>query len=169
MGGAKIIDAISLRRIDDMHPIVRPKCCAFLVNCSTRNIDVRITQGRRTFIYQDELYAQGRTKPGRIVTNARGGQSWHNYAVAFDIGLLHKDKTVSWDMLEDLDHDGISDWMEAVDVAKKLGFEWGGDWSSEFRDYPHFQMCFNLTIAQARERYEKGLTDKEGYIYINKR
>ena len=45
-------------------------------------------QGFRTFALQDALYAQGRTTPGAIVTNAKGGQSPHNYGLAVDVTLL---------------------------------------------------------------------------------
>ncbi len=164
-----IIDPLSIHRIKDCHPATHTKMNTWLVNCSTRNVGVRIVQGIRTFGYQDELYAQGRTKEGLIVTDAEGGESWHNYGLAFDFALLHKDRSVTWDMLEDLDHDGISDWMEAVEAAKELGFEWGGDWTGEKKDFPHFDMKFGLTIKQARDRLEKGFTDKDGFIYICKR
>lgn len=161
-----IIDPLSIKRIETLHPAIRTKANAWLVNCSTRNIGVRIAQAFRTFGEQDLLYAQGRTKKGRVVTDARGGFSWHNYGLAIDFVLYRKDKTVSWNMLEDLDHDGIADWMEVVEAAKELGFNWGGDWVGDFKDYPHFDMRFGLTIHQAKERFEKGLNDKNGFIYI---
>ncbi|MNC30598.1 Peptidoglycan L-alanyl-D-glutamate endopeptidase CwlK precursor [compost metagenome] len=50
-------------------------------------------------------------------------------------------------MKRDGDKDGIADWQEVVQQAKALGFEWGGDWSS-FKDYPHFQMSFGLSITK---------------------
>jgi len=163
-----IIDPISIERIDYCHPAIRTKAHEWLVNCSIQNIGVRVTQAIRDYEYQDLLYEQGRTKPGKIITNAQGGQSWHNFGLAFDFCLFHRDRTISWDMIEDLNHDGISDWTEVVHIANDLGFEWGGDWSKEFRDYPHFQMTFGLTIKEARRRYENGLCDKNGFIYINK-
>ncbi len=163
---SKIIDIISIKRINNCHPATIIKLHQWLVNCSIQNIGVRIVQGIRSYKYQDELYAQGRTKPGKIVTKAKGGESWHNFGCAFDFGLLHEGRFVSWDMREDLNHDGISDWLECVDIAKELGFEWGGDW--EEPDYPHFQMTFGLSRQEARRRYESGLCDKNGFIYINK-
>lgn len=163
-----MIDAISVKRAETCHPAIRNFILSWLNNCSTRNIGVRITSGYRSVPEQDVLYAQGRTTPGGIVTNAKGGKSWHNYGLAFDFCLFHKDKTVTWDMMEDLDHDGVSDWMEAVDEAKKLGFAWGGDWTGEFQDYPHFQMTFGLSKQEAHHRYTSGLPNRDGFIPINK-
>jgi len=64
----------------------------------TGDYTLRFTHTLRTHAEQDKLYAQGRTVKGSIVTNARGGQSYHNYGLAIDICLLSKDGTkVSWD------------------------------------------------------------------------
>jgi len=72
----------------------------------------------------------------------------HNYGLAIDFALRSVDgKDVTWDMGKDFDGDGKPDWMEVVEEAKKLGFEWGGDWKS-FKDYPHFQMTAGLTDKQ---------------------
>lgn len=108
-------------------------------------VGIRLTQGLRTIAEQNDLYAQGRTKPGPIVTNARGGYSYHNFSLAIDFVLLKG----LYDMKYDGDSDGIADWFEVVTIARELGFEWGGDWKS-FKDYPHFEMNFGLTTAQLR-------------------
>ncbi|MBC1801136.1 M15 family metallopeptidase [Listeria booriae] len=82
---------------------------------------------------QDALYAQGRTKPGQIVTNAKGGQSNHNYGVAVDLCLYTDDgKNVVWETTS-------KRWLRVVAIAKSVGFKWGGDWTS-FKDYPHFEL-----------------------------
>lgn len=113
-------------------------------------VPIVITQGLRTIDEQNGLYAQGRTKPGQIVTNARGGYSYHNFGVAIDFALLLPDgKSVSWDMKRDGDGDGIADWDEVVAEAKRIGWNWGGDWRS-FKDYPHFEMTFGLSTADFR-------------------
>ena len=44
-----------------------------------------VTETFRSAERQDELYAQGRTAPGAIVTKARGGESPHQYGLAADI------------------------------------------------------------------------------------
>jgi peptidoglycan L-alanyl-D-glutamate endopeptidase CwlK len=109
----------------------------------------RITHTLRTITEQDALYAQGRTKPGKKITNAKGGQSFHNYGMAFDICLIIDGKEASWDMLKDFDGDKEADWMEIVHIAKKHGWEWGGDWT-KFKDYPHFQKTYGYTTTKLK-------------------
>ncbi|MEK4351330.1 M15 family metallopeptidase [Paenibacillus sp. FSL R5-0475] len=140
----------SSARLIGLHPILLSAATALIERCYTLGVPIIITQGLRTIAEQDALYAQGRTKPGSIVTNAKGGYSYHNYGLAIDFALLLPDgKSVSWDMKRDGDGDKVTDWQEVVQEAKKLGFEWGGDWTS-FKDYPHFQMVFGLTLTQLR-------------------
>lgn len=123
---------------------------ALITRSYVRGVPIVITQGMRTIAEQNALYAQGRSKPGPIVTNAKGGTSYHNYGLAFDFALLLPDgATVSWDMNRDGDKDKIADWREVVEEAKGLGLEWGGDWTS-FKDYSHLQMTFGLSISQLR-------------------
>ena len=109
----------------------------------------RITHTLRTIEEQDALYKQGRTKPGKKVTNAKGGQSYHNYGMAFDICLVVDGKTASWDMEEDFDKDHEADWMEVVHIAKKYGWEWGGEWP-KFKDAPHFQKTYGYNTTKLK-------------------
>ncbi len=90
----------------------------------TGRSQVRIAQGLRTFQEQDDLYAIGRTKPGKKVTNAKGGQSVHNYGFAVDIVLIIDGKTASWDVKKDWDVDGVADWDECVKIFAKHGSAW---------------------------------------------
>lgn len=129
--------------------------------CYNRGIDIRITQGLRTIEEQNALYAQGRTVPGPIVTNARGGQSYHNFSLAIDFVLIKG----GYDMKYDGDSDGIADWVEVVSEAKVLGFSWGGDWKS-FKDYPHFEMTFGLPLADLRDG--KRPSDKQIAVALSK-
>jgi len=152
--------------LEGLHPYVKAKAEELIANANKRltgNYKIMITQGLRTKAAQNDLYAQGRTqaqlnavglsnvkaKPSMDkVTNARGGYSMHNYGLAIDFALRSVDgKDVTWAMNKDFDGDGKADWMEVVEEAKKLGFEWGGDWKS-FKDYPHFQMTAGLTDKQ---------------------
>lgn len=110
-----------------------------------KGINVVITADFRSAEEQDELYAQGRTADGDIVTNAKGGESYHNYGLAIDFALMNINGEVIWDMEYDGNGNSKDDWSEVVEIAKSLGFEWGGDWIS-FKDYPHFQMDFGLSI-----------------------
>ena len=115
--------------------------------------------GLRTFEDQDELYSQGRTKPGQIVTNARGGDSLHNYGLAADYVLDGQpDKPGiqwSWDTKADFNADGRGDWMQMGEIAGSCGLEWGGRWK-RFPDLPHVQNRYGLTLAEIKEIYRTG-------------
>ncbi len=75
---------INSRAIDDLDPVVAKKCRAFIAACKKEGIEVLITSTYRDMESQAEIYAQGRTRPGRIVTYAKPGHSFHNWRVAFD-------------------------------------------------------------------------------------
>lgn len=140
----------SSARLIGLHPIVLAAATVLIERCYARGVPILITQGLRTIAEQNALYEQGRSKPGVIVTNARGGYSYHNFGLAVDFALLLSNgSSVSWDMNRDYNVNNIKDWIEVVEEAKKLGFDWGGDWTS-FKDYPHFQMVFGLTLTQLR-------------------
>lgn len=135
--------------LNDLNPYVEKQAKLFEVNANKRltNYKMKITHGFRSFAEQNALYAQGRTdKSNPIVTNAKAGQSMHNYGLAIDICLVTPDgKKAVWDTKSDFDKDGKADWAECVEEAKKLGFAWGGDWKG-FYDSPHFEMTGGLTL-----------------------
>jgi peptidoglycan L-alanyl-D-glutamate endopeptidase CwlK len=141
---------------------------------------LRLAYTERTFAEQDALYAQGRTKlfdanGKRLgkVTNAKGGQSIHNYGLAWDIVLLiDKDgngtyESASWDMNTDFDGDKTPDWTEAVCVFKGIGAEWGGSWQT-FKDYPHFQIDFGYSWQELLALKKAGKVDKDGFVIFDK-
>lgn len=132
----------SAKRLQGLHQVVYKATVKLIERSYSKGIPILITQGLRTIAEQNALYAQGRTKAGKIVTNAKGGYSNHNFGVAIDFCLLLPDgKNVSWELNKD--------WHTVVAIAKDLGFEWGGDWK-KFKDYPHFEMTFGLSTAQYR-------------------
>lgn len=140
----------STAKLVGLLPVVRTATERLIQRSFAIGIPIVITQGLRTIAEQDALYAQGRSKPGKIVTNARGGYSYHNFGVAVDFVLLMPDgKAVSWDTTRDGNSDKRADWLQVAEIGKSLGFAWGGDWTS-FKDYPHFEMTFGLTTAQYR-------------------
>jgi peptidoglycan LD-endopeptidase CwlK len=144
------VQATSAKRLEGLNPIVRKATEELIARSFAAGVSIVIVQGLRTIEYQNQLYAQGRTAPGQIVTNAQGGHSFHNFGLAVDFALLMPDgKVVSWDTYRDGDNDGQRDWLEVAAIGKALGFEWGGDWAN-FLDMPHFQMVFGLTTAQLR-------------------
>lgn len=117
-----------------LQPLVKRNADAVSEHMAMLGYPIRITEGYRTPERQDELYAQGRTRPGNIVTNARAGESFHNYGVAVDIVFRKEGYTVS---------DKV--WKTFGALANTYGFEWGGDWE-EFVDFPHIQMTLGYTI-----------------------
>nr|WP_280157658.1 M15 family metallopeptidase [Priestia aryabhattai]MDH3135296.1 M15 family metallopeptidase [Priestia aryabhattai] len=123
----------------ELHPVVEEKKNKLVQQANDQGISIVITEGFRSKEEQDKLYAKGRTEEGNIVTYSKGGQSYHNYGLAIDFAIRLKDGRVVWDMEYDGNHNNQSDWMEVVDIAKGLEFEWGGDWQ-DFKDYPHLQM-----------------------------
>lgn len=169
------IDKPTQEKIDIAHPSLR-KELSEIVTVLNRDIltgraKVRITFTLRTMEEQDALYAQGRESLSEVnkkrsiaklqpisasenkkVTNAKAGDSFHNYALACDIVLIIDGKTASWDTKADWDGDKQSDWMEVVVLFKKYGWKWGGDWTS-FKDMPHFEKTFNNTISTLKSKY----------------
>jgi peptidoglycan LD-endopeptidase CwlK len=129
----------------DLHPVVQKNKDILIQQAADKGIRVMITDGFRSFQDQDQLYDRGRTVDGQIVTHAKGGESYHNFGLAVDFALLTPDEKAIWDTEYDGNGNGKSDWIEVVGMAKELGFEWGGDWK-HFKDYPHLEMRFELTI-----------------------
>jgi peptidoglycan LD-endopeptidase CwlK len=89
---------IDSRNIDDLHPVVAKKCREFIAACAKEGITVRISSTYRDHARQAALFAQGRTRKGKIVTYARPGDSWHNWRMAFDFFPVKKGK-VDWNDL----------------------------------------------------------------------
>ena len=117
------MDKATLDRIAKLHPMVREEMSTIINECNkvlTGRSQVRVAQGLRTFAEQDALYNQ---KPK--VTNAKGGQSIHNYGFAIDIVLIIDGKIASWDIKKDWDADGIADWDECVKIFAKHGWSSG--------------------------------------------
>jgi peptidoglycan L-alanyl-D-glutamate endopeptidase CwlK len=129
------------KTLQDAHPFVAAKARQLITEAYKEGINIIITQGLRTIEEQNELYAQGRAKPGKIVTNAKGGESYHNFGLAFDFAVFNADGSVNWKVDDK--------WKRVGQLGKSLGLEWGGDWTS-FKDYPHFQYTFGLSLAQLR-------------------
>lgn len=152
-------DAITRQRVALLHPAFTPIATKGIETAEDRlgpYAALRVVQGDRTFAEQNEIYCQpfdhkdndgdGKIdEPDERVTNAKGGQSIHNYGLALDFAILYdKDKNgtfeaLSWDLVADLDRDGKADWQEVVGAFKELGCSWGGDWHSS-HDNPHIEM-----------------------------
>ncbi len=123
------VDPRSEKTIATLLPEVRPIARALVQKAAQNGIQIKIISGLRTYSEQDDLYAQGRTKPGSRVTNARGGYSNHNFGIAFDVGVFEGTRYL-----------GESVKYKAVGaLGMDLGLEWGGNWKT-IVDQPHFQL-----------------------------
>jgi len=135
-----MFDQLTLYRIETAHPRIRVELRNYYIEINRRlpkGVRLRFSWVYRSYKEQDLLHAK-RPK----VTNAKGGQSIHNYGLAFDIVILF-----------DLDGNGTfetASWKqdkyfaEVVNYFKSKGYTWGGDWNS-FKDNPHFQKDFGYT------------------------
>ena len=128
------------RDVNALADAIRPLCLQFLDRCTAQGFPVFVTQTRRTMDEQAALYAQGRTTPGKVVTNAKPGTSAHNFGLAFDIAWRTAEGGVTWDAPEP---DG---WEMVGAIGTDLGLVWGGDFS-RFPDRPHFEMAGWRTVA----------------------
>jgi peptidoglycan L-alanyl-D-glutamate endopeptidase CwlK len=117
--------------------------------CDYHGITIEVISGLRSWQQQAALYAQGRTKPGAIVTKARPGSSWHNYGLAIDLGLFANGKYL--DSADPKRADRI--YKELGTLAATRGIEWAGTWKT-FTESPHFQNRFGMTIAEAKAKME---------------
>lgn len=133
-----------------LHPIVEEKSNELIKKAEATGIPILISDGFRSVESQDVLYEKGRTIEGEIVTYARGGESYHNYGLAIDFVLQNSDGSISYDLQRDLNGNGEADWFEIARIGKELGFEWGGDWPG-FKDYPHLEYTFDLSIRELKE------------------
>lgn len=134
----------------ELHPIVAEKVEILIEKTVAKKIEILITDDYRSFEEQDNIYDEGRRTPGKVVTHAKGGESYHNFGLAVDFALQLENGNVIWDIEYDGNGNGQSDWFEVAEIAKELGFQWGGDWRG-FKDYPHLQMDFGLTINDLQE------------------
>lgn len=128
---------INSRNIDDLLPGVAAMCRRFIEKCKESGIEILITSTYRDMESQTALYEQGRSKPGRIVTNAKCGQSFHNYRCAFDFVPLVNGKA-QWDDIQLITKCG--------EIGESVGLTWAGRWMT-FKELLHFQYS-EKTLAQ---------------------
>ena len=176
------MDQISIDRIKTLHPKIRQEVLDLYTKANNlelgKGVRLRLSYTFRTFEEQDKLYAQGRTIKGDKVTNAKGGQSIHNYGLAFDIVLMYdkdgdgKFEEVSWDTKRDGDKDGISDWLEVTKIFTSAGYINGFITNGKKWDLPHFQRDFGLSWQKMKAKldskdYIEETINGYKYKYIN--
>lgn len=133
-----------MRDINKLHPDVKILANKLVKECAKQGLKVKITDTLRTKKEQDDLYAQGRTKPGNIVTYSEYPDSYHCWGIAFDVCQNIKGK----------EFDESTGFFDKVGkIGQSLGLEWGGSWTT-FRDRPHFQLPRYGTIYQLKSKYK---------------
>lgn len=156
---------ISSKKLDDLLLPVKWRALNLIHVCKLIGIDLLTISTLRDIEAQDALYAQGRTAPGRIVTNARGGESFHNFRVAFDVVPLRNGKPIWGTSGNGIDSDPSDDatddleiWQRIGELGEAQGLDWAGRWN-RFREFPHFQFTGGLTLADFRagKTLEKGV------------
>ena len=128
---------LQMQRLDRLIEPAKSKAREHIAAANRAGIFVCVVATERTNAEQNALYAQGRTKPGKKVTNARGGDSIHNYRLAWDLCPV-VDGKLAWDRIDLFDKLGV--------IAVKLGVTWGGNFKL-LVDKPHFQATGGLTLA----------------------
>lgn len=133
---------LNSRDIKDLHPKVQAMATAFIAKCKANGIDVLITSTYRDFESQQALYDQGRSiaskaRGEKIVTNAKAGQSFHNWRVAFDFVPIVRGKAC-WNDLSVFERCGA--------IAESVGLEWAGRWKT-FKELAHCQYTGGLKLA----------------------
>ena len=153
----------NIDKINTLHPEIRNNTTQMLENLKKRTILVEITLAYRSYEEQNALYAQGRNEKGevtdasKVVTNAKGGQSYHNFGLAFDVSVYDNDGNKNWNKDSD-------SWKAVIEEGKKQGFEAGAEWD-DFPDLPHFQNTFGFMPKSLREKKDKNeMTD--GFVNV---
>lgn len=131
---------INSRKTEDLHPIVKCMCKDFIAKCKEQHVDVLITSTYRDFESQNALYSQGRTVTGKKVTNAKGGDSYHNYRLAFDFVPIVNGKAM-WD--------DLATFAKCGAIAETCGLEWAGRWLT-FREFAHCQYTNKLSLSDLK-------------------
>lgn len=142
------------KTLSTLLPAIRPDFITLLTSAtkiaSRHGLTVEAISGTRTYAEQDHLYAQGRTRPGSIVTNAKAGQSNHNFGVAIDLGLFRGSSYI-----DSTEPELASKVYAEIAANAPAKLAWGGYW--KIRDTPHFEYKHGLTMSQLRERVAKNI------------
>lgn len=164
------MEIISENRLSQLHPKIRDKAFTAYreaVRITPTGVHPFITETMRSFKRSDALYRQphdGKDNDGdgnidevdEKVTNAKAGQSYHNYGLAIDFVIM-KDGEMDWTVNDD--------WMKIVKCFKDQGFAWGGDFHS-IKDYPHVEMTFGYNWRDLLALHNAGTVDKNGFVLI---
>jgi len=133
---------INSRSLDELLPVAKERVEQFLRLCKENDIDLLVTSTYRDHESQQALYEQGRTTAGKVVTNAKAGDSWHNWRCAVDVVPLINGKP-NWDGSDPV-------WTKIGELGEQAGLEWAGRWRT-FKELAHFQYTGGLTLTDLKE------------------
>lgn len=127
---------MSSKRIEDLNEFMRGAATVHKQLCAAEGVELLIYCTKRDNNEQDELYAIGRTKPGKKVTKARGGESAHNpddegYSAAYDCCPSIYGKPM-WDTKH-------PSWAIVGKCGEEAGLVWSGRWTGDLKESAHFQ------------------------------
>lgn len=149
------LDERSTKNIATLHPKVQPLFKKWILECQelarSLGYEYKAISGNRSWDEQAKIYAQGRTAPGKIVTNAKPGYSNHNYGIAVDMGVFKDGKYLD----ESKPSESEAFHRKAAELALKFNLEWGGSWKT-FKDYPHFEWKTGKTLSELRQLVLEG-------------
>lgn len=134
------VNELNEARLSTLEPYTCGLAKRHLEACRVAGMTLLVTQAYRDMDEQAALYAKGRTEPGRVITNARPGYSWHNFRRAYDVAVV-AGGLVRWTGPE---------YRGAGEIGKSLGLVWGGDFGSIRGDLGHFEYHPGITLAEAR-------------------
>ena len=124
-----------------MCPALAAKIYQLATTMASAGTMFRVTQGYRSWAEQDALYQRGRTTPGRIVTNAPAGDSWHEYGLACDV--VPMDPLPDWNLSHPV-------WTQLVSSGEALGLFSGAEFV-HIKDEPHFQLTGTYPVSPNEE------------------
>lgn len=143
-----------MRDMEALHPRLQTKAALLKEQCKKQGISILFSECLRTRAEQDALYAQGRTVPGSIVTNAKGSSysSQHQWGIAIDF-YLNMDVDKDGSKKDDAFNNSTGLFDQVGQIAKSIGLGWGGDWTS-IKDRPHVYLPdWGSTTTKLKQLY----------------
>lgn len=167
----KKISGTDHRDLEVLHPDVQELANIFIKNANNYlkplGFNTKPVSTLRTWTEQTKIYNQGRTTPGAVVSNAKAGDSIHNWGCAFDLGI-YKDGEY-WDAAVKKDANGknipdnvkrnkaVQLHIEISKISKSIGLFWGGDFNS-IKDYPHYQYTGKYSNSEFLAKAKSGVS-----------
>lgn len=133
-----------IKKLDLVYPDLKIRVIAVMDDMFKKHdMALKVTETLRTYERQRKIYEQGRSKPGDRVTNAKPGESWHNFGLAVDICFMGSDPYLDKHKYQELM------WEQLGEVIVSHDLTWGGNF--KFEDRPHIEKSYGLTLSEARD------------------